>query len=110
MSILPSLCLTVEPPFLALGLLSLVSEEEVLDSAADAAAIGGVEVVGDKSDLFFGTFFVDDFFCKAKRETRICTAGQNYYFPQNKNRLSSTTCGEESHKIVKDWQSLKGLC
>ena len=23
----------------------------------------------------------------------------------NKNRLSSTTCGEELHKIFKDWQS-----
>ncbi len=27
----------------------------------------------------------------------------------NKNRLSSTTCGEELQKIGKDWQSLKGL-
>ena len=28
----------------------------------------------------------------------------------NKNRLSSTTCGEELQKIGKDWQSFKGLC
>ncbi len=27
----------------------------------------------------------------------------------NKNRLSSTTCGEELQKIFKDWQSFKGL-
>ncbi len=29
---------------------------------------------------------------------------------QNKNILSSTTCGEELQKIFKDWQSFKGLC
>ncbi len=28
----------------------------------------------------------------------------------NKNRLSSTTCGEELQKIGKDLQSFKGLC
>ncbi len=28
----------------------------------------------------------------------------------NKNRLSSTTCGEELQKIAKDWQNFKGLC
>ncbi len=28
---------------------------------------------------------------------------------KNKNRLSSTTCGEELQKIFKDWQSFKGL-
>ncbi len=28
---------------------------------------------------------------------------------RNKNRLSSTTCGEELHKIFKAWQSFKGL-
>ena len=28
---------------------------------------------------------------------------------KNKNRLSSTICGEELQKIFKDWRSLKGL-
>ena len=31
------------------------------------------------------------------------------YRNTNKNRLSSTTCGEELQKIFKDWQSFKGL-
>ncbi len=29
---------------------------------------------------------------------------------RNKNRLSSTTCGEELQKIFKDWQIFKGFC
>ena len=29
---------------------------------------------------------------------------------KNKNRLSSTTCGEELQKIFKDWQIFKGFC
>ena len=37
---------------------------------------------------------------------------RNIRFDQmkNKNRLNSTTCGEELQKIFKDWQSFKGLC
>ena len=33
-----------------------------------------------------------------------------FSFPGNKNRLSSTTCGEELQKFFKDWQSFKELC
>ena len=35
--------------------------------------------------------------------------GALYEREGNKNRLSSTTCGEELQKIFKDWQSFKEL-
>ncbi len=42
--------------------------------------------------------------------TNIVPVAGSHLFEKNKNRLSSTTCGEELQKIVKVWQSFKGLC
>ena len=48
---------------------------------------------------------------KPQTKEQITVGGGDRGFPaKNKNRLSSTTCGEELQKIFKDWQSSKGLC
>ncbi len=46
-----------------------------------------------------------------QREVTHPVSSHNFHSKrENKNRLSSTTCGEELQKIFKDWQSSKELC
>ncbi len=51
--------------------------------------------------LYFSTF---------RTPHTLFPASDNKKSNLNKNRLSSTTCGEELQKIYKDWQSFKALC
>ncbi len=48
-----------------------------------------------------GTYFM----CRRPAFLRVSL----FLSKENKNRLSSTTCGEELKKNFKDWQSFKGF-